>query len=258
MHASLFHGLSNPLLLFGVLFVAIIAFSAFRRNSESRRRAAALQSMGYARLTRQQAFDNPKLIARLIFDNAAASISDWVGKGQSAFGETVIFDFTHDMGVDSAGRPSRFTVVAFRVAHAAVDFEISHVLLLERLLHLPNEGDIVPPHMATYDRHSHQWTRPEIDLPLLKCVAPDGNPAFAQNYRVWSSDPVAMQRVLTRAMMDALVRANDVNLHVAKRGDWLMVYRWVSSATAPGRYPALVQEAAQLAAQLDLGVRGSG
>ena len=253
MHASWFHGLPVPILLaFGALLVVIFVPSAIRRNATSKDRAAVLESMGFSQLAREQVFDNPKLLARVIYDNAVTSISDWVGTGQSPFGETVIFDLTHDF---SNNVTSRFTVVAFRAARAAADFKISHVLLLERVMRSSNEGDVEPPHMATYDRHSHQWIRPEVDLPVLKRMTFDGNPEFAKNFYVWSSDANATRTDLTPAMIDALVRTKDVNLNVMKRGDWLMIYSWVSSATAPDRYPELVRDAAQLAGYLDLRVR---
>lgn len=243
------HGVPVSILLFfAVLVVIIFVLPVIRKKPRDNRRAEALRSMEFAALSREQVFDRPEVLARVIFDNPVASISNEVAKGPSEMGETAIFDLL--ASTFSSG--SNWTVVAFRAPESLPDFVIQPVLPAERALHLANDADITGPgSLAKYDRHAHKWIHPDVDLPVLKRVAIEGSPAFAQHFYVWTSDAQAMRRALAPPMTSALVDLGHGNLHLMKRVGWLLVYRENVSVT-PEHYPAMLEEAVKLVQNFEL------
>lgn len=247
------HGIPFSILLFfAVLVVVIFVLPVIRKKPADNRRAEALRAMGFAALPRAQVFEHPEVLARVIDDSPVASVSNEVAKGQSKMGETAIFDLDRGSASTTYGG-TNFTIIAFRASGNLPDFLIQPVLPAERALHVANDVDIgMPESLAKYDRHAHKWIHPDVNLPVLKRVAIEGDPAFANDFYVWSSDAQAIRRALTSTMMSALVNLNHGNLHLIKRLGWLLVYRETSSLTPPERYPAMLQEAVELVQNFEL------
>lgn len=242
--------LSMPELLFLVaLLVLIFVVPAVRRRKGGKQRAEVLRAMGFADSTSAQTFAAPDVLACMIYDSPALHIAEPVARGPSEMGETVIFDFTRlSDDVADVG-----TIVAFRTPDGLPDFEIDHALPADRLFKGGHDADIGRPgSLAKYDHRSHTWIYPDVDIPVMKRVAIEGGPAFADNFFVWSSDEGGMRRALTPAAIAALCALDENRLRVLKRMGWLMVYRATSKPTPPERYPALLQEAVQLVQKMDL------
>jgi hypothetical protein len=140
---------SLPILFFGGLILLILLNSVLRgshRSARNKERSAVLQSMGFVAVPREQVFESVKATGRIIEDYATSVIFSPVGKGASALGETVIFDFQGILG--DADTNARSTVVGFRVPPSIPDFEILHVLLLDRFVNKATAKNTSAPTVA--------------------------------------------------------------------------------------------------------------
>lgn len=234
---------------FVAIFVAIVVISLLRSAGRNKQRSAGFASVGFLEVSSKEAFDPGSTAGCELFEfwkTRAQGIVGTVGKGGSAVGETVIFDFNFELVSNNA----RFaTVVGFRVPRALPDFHIHHTFLLDRYFHGPTSAD---PQAKTGD------TQPGplgLDMKVLRPakvqIAFDAPADFAKNYIVTASDETAMRRVLTAAARDDLAARNDGKLHIEKGTEWLFVYRW-QKRVPPGQYAALLQELVQLIGKLNL------
>jgi Protein of unknown function (DUF3137) len=239
---------------FGGLIVLIFILPAFRSSARKKERSAVFQSMGFAEVPREQVFEDVSKAARVIYDRPASSISSPVGKGNSAAGEAVIFDFSYGAGTSA----TYFTVVGFRVSPDVADFEIRHSMLGDRLFGQPAGENIKAESRAAASAPAQLKSGPgqavyqPSDAPVQKRITMEGNPDFAKKYVVWAADEGRVRRIVTPVLMDSLVAMNDSNLHIRKGSKWIFVYREVARARSPKQYPALLEEAAGLVSKLDL------
>lgn len=249
-------GISLPLLFIGGLAFVIVLSSVVRRSLRSarnRERSAVLQSMGFAEIPREQVFESVKAAERVLEDYPTSVIFSPVGKGETALGETVIFDFQGSMG--GASTAGRTTVVGFRVPSSVPDFLILHVLLLDRFFKKA-APETAPENAAgssgTGVRKFGPFVVTPSDTPEQRRMAIESDPEFGKRYVVWTADEAVMRRMLTPALMDALTTLNDSNLQIRKGKDWLFILRTVMRPRPPAEFPALLEEAVVLLSKLDL------
>jgi len=245
-------GISLPLLFFGGLAFVIILSSVLRRSRRSARnqeRSAVLQSMGFVEVPREQVFESVKAAERVIEDFPTSVIFSPVGKGASALGETVIFDFQGTMGDPGTG--ARTTVVGFRVPSSVPDFLILHVMLLDRFVNKAAAENTAGSSETGVRKFGPFVVRPS-DTPEQRRIAIESDPEFGKRYVVWTADEAVMRRMLTPGLMDALTTLNDSNLQIRKGKDWLFIFRTVMHPRPPAEFPALLEEAVVLLSKLDL------
>lgn len=235
------------LIVIGLLLLIFIV-RTFTSSARKKARSAVFQSMGFLEVLREQAFESPQMAARIVYDYPATRILSPVGKGSSALGETVIFECTLASGDTSF----TYAVVGFRVPPSVPDFEIRHVLLLERFSKPPAPSDSAAPRMRGRIRIGPSGMEADVLGPAENRVAIEGNPDFAKKYVVKAADEALMRRMLTPSLMDALTVLNDSNLHIKKGKDWLFVFRWGGRPKPPKDYPGMLEEAAGLISRLDL------
>jgi hypothetical protein len=243
---------SLPILFFAGLVLVILLSTVLRgsrRSARNKERSAVLQSMGFAEVPREQVFESVKAAGRIIEDYATSVIFSPVGKGTSALGETVIFDFQGIMGDPATN--SRFTVVGFRVPPSIPDFGILHVLLLDRFVRKAADENASAPGVTGERKFGPFVVRPS-DTPVQKRIAIEGHPEFGERYVVWTADEALMRRMLTPSLMDALTAMNDGKLRIRKGKDWIFVFREVMQPNPPTEFPALLEEAVGLVSRLDL------
>lgn len=231
------------------IFVAIVLLSLLRSSARNKQRSASFASLGFLDVPPKEAFEPGSTAACELFEfwsPRAQGIVGNVGKGGSALGETVIFDFNFELVSNNA----RFaTVAGFRVPHALPDFHVHHTFLLDRYFHGPTSAD---PQPKPGDMQAGPLgMQMKVIRPAKVQIAFDDPPGFAKNYIVTATDEAAMRRVLPQAARDDLAARNDGKLHIEKGTEWLFVYRW-QKRVPPDQYPAFLHDVEQLIGKLNL------
>jgi len=213
-------------------------------------RAAAFMRMGFAEMPTSEAFGSDAgLISRAIRDTPTATISTWAGKGKSPIGDTFVFEFNDEPA--SSNRVNVSLVVAFAMPMTLAEFEIAHVLLLDRWFkQQPEVGGPVPgaPDPTTEVKLGpFRLIGRSVDAPMLQPVNMQDHPEFAKKYAVWAADEQAIRPRLKPMLIDRLCAMQEHDLHIKSWRNWLFIYHRAGRQIAPEKYPALVDEAVQLA-----------
>jgi hypothetical protein len=241
---------------FGFLIFIIFILPMFARPARKKARSAAFQSMGFLEVPREQAFESYEAASRVIEDTPSSRILSPVGKGSSALGDTIIFNYSASAG--GSGAIPVFTVVGFRVPPSIPDFEIHHTLLGDRFFKPSAPASPGVMRVRAGIKLGPSGITPEVLGPAESRIAIEGNPEFSKNYVVKTSDEAAIRRMLTSGPMDALAALNDSNLNIKKGKDWLFVYRYGANPKSPKEYPTLLEEAVGLVSRFDLKAANAG
>jgi hypothetical protein len=211
-------------------------------SRRARQREEVLASLGFRRVDASEAFPAGSTTGCDLFDlSQTHGVYGPVALGSTARGDTAIFRFS-----TGGSRTVPFTVVGFRVARSVADFTVRHAQFGDQWV----RKDAQPRQLATVHIGLGGIQVDKVGTPKSP-VAFDDDPEFAKNWLVRSTNPEATRAALTSAARERLRAANDSALHVEKGGEWIFYYRR-GIATAPGKYPALLDEAAQFVSLLEL------
>jgi hypothetical protein len=242
--------LSKLFLLVLALFIFWPLARSLARAGPQQQRMLVFPRMHFSEMPSGQAFGNDAaLIPRAIRDTPAASISTWAGKGKSPIGDTLLFEFTDEPRSSNRSIPS--VVIAFATPTMLPEFEIAHRLLLDRWF--KQQPIVAGPVAGAPDPTMKVNIGPfkligrSLNAPMLQPLDMAEHPEFAKKYGVWASDAAAFGPRLKPALIERLCAMKKQDLHIKSWRNWLFIYLRAGRRIAPEQYPALLDEAVQLA-----------
>lgn len=264
--------------LFFLLIVLAIVAGHMGSVAKRKKQRLARNAMGFIDVPSATLFANVTAIEHTFPQDMIASVPETVGKGQSALGETLLFDISYGGGSDA--QPA--TVTAFRVNPALPDFEVRHVwtrkvadLLDGAIASVSNvvrqegatddaaqagpETTATPsPRQPTHSKRVARFLQEERAVnevleSLGRYPIEIADPGFHAHHDVRGSDEARVRAVLTPAFIAALSGTEFGNLVVHKTGNWLFVCAGSGKlVAAPAEYPHWLERSVALVQKLDL------
>lgn len=221
--------------LIATAIALLIIGGVLRVVTNARREIAILRAMGFTSVPREQAFANWRAISDVLMQDFhnTCRVPGHVEKGQTALGETVLFNLPWDDNTNSP--PALNTITGVRVAPALPDFMIGYVsgrklnAMLNRAAH------------AVLGKLAANTTPPVIEI---------ADATFAEHHRVYGHDATGVRAMLTPAFTAAMASAESGNLRARKSGEWLFIY--AAGLVKPRNYPQWLQDTVALVQKLDL------